>query len=336
VVSKLGKHLARIVTGYAAVSLVACASLQQTANSGAGSLDAARAVLRGYIENVAQANARRYGTTDSAGRTMDTAKIIADPAGGYLAVYHTMISGAFHVGLATSTDLINWTFQYDLGSRASQPVITALPNGGFVLAWEQEPNNHLAFRYYSSRANLLSGTVAKSFDAPRKLSPCAEGTPNIYSVTLNPDIDHSTIDIGHHYYWNCDRDRQARGQLTNFDSWTRSAQPSYDDALLRWKVGGNIGDREALSFKGYQFDVIEGQFTKGDFGSWRTFLYDHQTGIADQTNIRTEGGSTAFANPSITSLKAPDGRMALVMTLFIPSEGAAPGESGELIYYRTY
>jgi len=38
----------------------------------------------------------------------------------------------------------------------------------------------------------------------------------------------------------------------------------------------------------------------------------------------------------VTALNAPNGQPAILVTLFIPSEGAAPGESGELIYYQTY
>jgi hypothetical protein len=94
---------------------------------------------------------------------------------------------------------------------ASQPTIAQAFNGGFVLAWEQEQpgrgNNHLAFRYFASRTAPLAGQGTRSFDAPRQLSACAEGTPNIYGITLSPDIDHSTIDIGGHSWWNCDRDR---------------------------------------------------------------------------------------------------------------------------------
>jgi hypothetical protein len=33
-------------------------------------------------------------------------------------------------------------------------------------------------------------------------------------------------------------------------------------------------------------------------------------------------------------LRLPDGRRGFVATLFLPSEGAAPGESGELIYFE--
>jgi hypothetical protein len=64
-------------------------------------------------------------------------------------------------------------------------------------------------------------------------------------------------------------------------------------------------------------------------------VYDYQTGNADRTCIRTDAGSAAFTNPTVTALRAPNGQPAILATLFIPSQGAAPGESGELIYYQT-
>ncbi|WP_222853995.1 hypothetical protein [Fodinicola acaciae] len=307
--------------------------------------DPARAQLRGLVENVSASTAHRYGVHDDAGHTMDTVKVIQDRTGGYLAVSHFMAAdGHFRVNLATSSDLLNWHWVRELAGSstgpASQPTIAQAPNEGFVLAWEQEKpgggDNHLAFRYFASRDDLLAGKVSRSYDAARTLSSCAEGTPNIYSVTLSPDIDHSTVDIGGHYWSNCDRDRQQRGRLSNFSSWSTAAQPNVDNALLYWGVGGNIGDRDQAMFSGYSFGLIEGQYTKGAFGSWRTFVYDYQTGNADRTTIHTDGGSTAFANPTLTVLTAPGGRRALLVTLFIPSEGAAAGESGELLYYTTY
>jgi hypothetical protein len=299
--------------------------------------DPARAELRAMIEDVTGADGRRYGAEDSAGRSMDAAEIIQDSPGGYLAVYHSMMSdGRYHSFVATSTDLMNWTFAHDLGTGASQPAITRISTGGYVIAWEQDPGNHIAVRYYPDRSHLLSGSATKSYDTPRTLSSCAEGTPNIYSVTLEPDIDHAVIDIGGHYYANCDVDRQQRGTLTDFSSWSTSEQPNVDNALLHWGVRGNIGDRDTVAFGGYQFGVIEGQYTKNDFGSWRTFVYDYATGNADTTTIRTNGGSTAFANPSVTALEAPDGKPALLISLFLPSEGAAAGEAGQLLYYREY
>jgi hypothetical protein len=298
--------------------------------------DAARMELQGIIENVTQATARRYQVHDSMGHSMDTAKIIQDPAGGYLAVYHTLINGQFVASLATSADLMNWAFQKQLGSNASQPYITALTDGGYLVAWEQTPANHLAFRYYKSRSDLLNGIASRSFDAPMTLSSCAEGTPNIYSAILAPDIDHSTIDAGAHYFSNCDVDRQQRGTLVNFSSWTTSVQTSYNNTILKFGVAGNIGDRDGAWFNRFQFGIIEGQFTKGDFGSWRSFLFDFQNGNATELSIKTDGGSTAFANPSMTNLVAPNGQSAIMTTLFLPSQGAAQGESGELVYYTTF
>ena len=342
----LGRVVGRVFAGRAGAARLAALAIAVAAfliggflppASAAPPSDAPRAELRGMVEDVTGANAHRYGTTDSAGHSMDTAKVIQDSTGGYLAVYHTMMSdGRYHSFVATSTDLMNWTFAHDLGTGASQPTITQISTGGYVMAWEQDPGNHIAVRYYPDRAHLLSGSATKSYDTPRTLSSCAEGTPNIYSVTLKPDIDHAVIDIGGHYFANCDVDRQQRGTLTNFSSWTTSPQPNFDNALLYWGVAGNIGDRDALTFRGYQFGVIEGQYTKGDFGSWRTFVYDYATGNADTTAIHTNGGSTAFANPGISALKAPDGKTAVLVSLFLPSEGAAPGEAGQLLYYHEY
>jgi hypothetical protein len=226
----------------------------------------------------------------------------------------------------------------DVPPGAGRPGVAAdiaqASDGGFVVAWEQEPSNHLAFRYFRQREDLLGGRPARAFDAPLTLSRCAEGTPNIYSVRLSPDIDHSTIDVGGHYYRNCDLDRQQRGTLTDFRSWQAKAQPTFDDALLYWHVAGNIGDRDEFTFQTFRYGLIEGQYTRGDFASWRCFVYDYQTGNADPLTIRTDRGSTAFANPSATVLTDPRGRHAIVISLFLPHEGAGAGEVGQLIYYR--
>lgn len=225
----------------ACIVLSAAGLVAAPPSASAAPSDPARAQLRAIVENVNQATGRRYGARDDAGHVMDTAKIIQVGAGFYLAVYHHLhTDNRFKVNLATSNDLLNWHWVRELaGSNtggASQPTVKQASNGGFVLGWEQEAagggDNHLAFRYFANLSDLLAGRVSRSFDAPRRLSACAEGTPNIYSITLSPDIDHSSIDVGGHYWWNCDRDRQQRGRLTNFNSWSTSAQPTFDNALL--------------------------------------------------------------------------------------------------------
>ena len=296
--------------------------------------DPARAALKALISNVTTATAKVYNARDNAGHTMDCAKIIANPSGGFIAVYHTYVNGQAKVNLATSTNLLTWTWVRELaGSNtgsASQPTIKVASDGGFVMAWEQEPSNHLKFVYFRNWTDLQNGIVNKSYEASRTLSSCAEGTPNLYAASS------TTLDVGFHYYANCDVDRQARGTLTNFNSWSAATQSNFDNALLHWGVAGNIGDRDGyLNYQNYNFGLIEGQFTKGDFGTWRTFIYDYSTGNAEQLNIQTNGGSLAFANPTITKVTI-NGLNAILVTLFVPSENSASGEAGELIYYKTY
>ena len=93
-----------------------------------------------------------------------------------------------------------------------------------------------------------------------------------------------------------------------------------------------IGDRDGGSYDGDYNRLIEAQLAPGDFSSWRNFLY--AGGSATQLSIRTHGGSQAFANPTFTPLPLPNGEPGVVVTQFLPSSVAAPGEAGELIYYR--
>ena len=295
--------------------------------------DSTRLQLESLIQNVSGAQAKRYNATDSASHTMDCLKIIPNPnvAGQFLGVYHCYFNGGStaYVCLATSTDLLNWTFVRTLagasGSNATQPTIIAVGTG-FMVAWEQEPNNHVKLAYFTSWANLQANTVSKSMDLPRQLSTYAEGTPSFYSATA------TSADIGFHYYQNGTVDRQARGQMANWSTWTSSAQTAIDNAMLYYGVGGNIGDRDTVVSQGYSFNIQEAGGNNSDFGSWRVFLYDAQTGNADKLSIQTDGGSKAFANPTAT-LTTLGSQTVLVCTLFVPTENSAAGEKGELIYY---
>lgn len=49
-----------------------------------------------------------------------------------------------------------------------------------------------------------------------------------------------------------------------------------------WGVRGNIGDRDALEYKGHQFGLIEGMFTPGAWSSWDVYCYDYATVKADK------------------------------------------------------
>ena len=140
-----------------------------------------------------------------------------------------------------------------------------------------------------------------------------------------------------------DADRQATAVLTNFTTWTPRAAPELDDALMRAPFRhadfaqaprGNIGDRDQIVFDGVRLDLQEAQYTSGDYSSWRPFLIDPRGGVPRPLQIVTHGGSKSFGNPTATALKAPNGRDAVLVTVYVFSEGAAPNEIGPLIYYR--
>lgn len=54
------------------------------------------------FEDVTNATGYRYCAHDDKNCGLDTIKIIENPAGGYLGIYHSYIGGAFHVRLAES------------------------------------------------------------------------------------------------------------------------------------------------------------------------------------------------------------------------------------------
>ena len=298
--------------------------------------------LQSIIGSVIAATAYRYDVKDSLGAGMDTLKIIQNPSGGFLGVYHTGNA----VKLATSQDLLNWTFRRILDAQASQPTIHALPTGGFLTAVEFNDQagsgGRLRVRHYATHAALLAGSFNREVTIGRTLSACNEGTPAIYSASLTPDIDHSVIDIGFHYHRSCDVDRPARGRLTNFTSWTAAPETALEDAITAAAaaqgrtIGGNIGDRDTVLFDNLRYSVHEAQFSKGDFATWRVYLHTWQTGTAALQPIATHGGSSAFANPSVTVITSPTGNPAVAVSVFVPSEAAAPGEAGQLVYYREF
>jgi hypothetical protein len=302
--------------------------------------------LAALLEDVRTAEGRRYGTTDDQGVGMDTAKIVPAPPGkGYLAVYHHLISGVFKVRLATSTDLLHWHYAATLENDASQPTIAELSDGGFLVAYEKTgrgafcggSGSCLAFQHYPNLDALLAGAEDRSVAVNRTLSACNEGTPNIYAATLHPDLDHSIINVGFHYFKGCDVDRQAIGTLTNFSSWKTQTDANLNTLFTNLgTIGGNVGDRDALHYQGRPYSLVEGQDRKNDFGTWRPYLFDRTANALTRLQLHSHGGSTSFGNPTYTELTLPGGNRGFVSTQFIFSEGAAPGEAGPLFYYRSF
>ena len=291
--------------------------------------------LPGLLGDVRAAAAYRYGARDSLGNRMDTAKVIPGPAGGYLAVYHS--GRVCYLGF--SSDLITWTHRAVVDEPATQPTIAAAPDGGFVTAAEHDDGHggRLRIRYWPTLRALLKGRPARELLTPRTLSACNEGTPSIRRVVLGTDMDSFMVELGFHYQ-RCRVDRQARGTLTGFRHWSAAAEPELDAAVERAAaaagepVGGNIGGRDHVRYMGRSYDLVEAQGRQGDFGSWRVYLHDRPARAAQRVDVVSHRGSVAFANPTATCLRDPAGRNAVMVTLFVPAEGAAPGEAGSLLY----
>ncbi|WP_372352017.1 hypothetical protein [Streptomyces sp. KL116D] len=312
-----------------AAALAAVLLIAQLPAASASPASPATARFASLAADVTEADGHHYAATDDTGRTMDAAQIVQHADGTYLAVYHTMLAdGRFHSAVATSTDLAHWQRRHDFGPGSSQPALAADDRGGYVLAYEKDPDNHIAVRGYADLAALLTGRAADAFDAPRTLSACAEGTPAITAAHGD------TVELTGHYRADCDTDRQLVATLTDFTTWHAAAAPRVDRAVEAYGNSGNIGDRAPLDLAGRRMVLIEGQRWRDDFGSWATYAYDPVTGRADRLALRTHGGSTAFANPSATLITDPDGHPALLVSLFVPGEGAAPGEKGQLVYWR--
>jgi hypothetical protein len=205
------------------------------------------------------------------------------------------------------------------------------------------------FRYYRSVEALLDGQHSAQFTAPRSLSPTAEGTPSITKVHMrNGLISQSTIEVGLHYFADLDRngtpdvDRLATGTLTNFNAWQARSAPDLDADLLGLRSfhkgfsappRGSIGDRDQIILDGVRLELQEAQYIPGDYSSWRLFLIDPRDRVPRPLEIETGATSRSFGNPTATALTAPSGRPAILITMYVFAEGAAPREAGPLVFY---
>lgn len=292
---------------------------------------ATRERLLSLLGDVTAASAYRYGLTDDVGARLDG---LEDGDGGYLGISHTLVGSSFTPRLATSPDLLRWTHRVNLDTSAAQGTLGRLPDGSWLASYEKAAGAQvrIRFRHYPTLADLLAGSFDRELTAPLTLAPTAEGTPDIQAIKLDPDLDHSEIRVGMHYYRDAQVDRQAVGVLTDFVSWRTERAPALDALFEAIPARGNVGDRDALPFAEFDFVVHEAQLEAGDWSAWRTYLRDPNAGRIDPLPMRTHGGSGSFGNPSVSAVTAPNGAPALVVTQFLFHEGAAPGEAGELLY----
>ncbi|HVF77283.1 MAG TPA: hypothetical protein VNA28_03215 [Solirubrobacteraceae bacterium] len=280
------------------------------------------------------------GARDNLGNSLDCLDVIAAPPGLgipglYIGVYHTLINNVFVSKVATSNNLTTWTHRADLDTHASQPTLASTPDGGFLLGLERDvqvpvAGNNLVVRHYATWAALLDGTH-REVSLPRSLAPTAEGTPAL-EVTRWNGPDDSQIDITFHYFKDLFVDRQAAGQLTNFDpaSWAPQIDTAVNDLFVGLGTRGNLGDRADLLFEGHSFAVLEAQSVRTVFGTWRWYLYDRERQEARLLPITLPAGAFALGNPTVRALRDAAGSPLLLVSGF----SFGPGESGQFIALR--
>jgi hypothetical protein len=298
-------------------------------------LAAAQFDLAPWIADVTTSTIRVYDARDDKNAGLDTLKIVQFGPSDYLGIYHAMKAGVYELHLARSSDLVLWTRVHTLDQHAHQGTIVKAGKR-WVLAWEKDgpKGNWIHVRTYNSLKELLSGKEARKKDLPRTLSKGAEGTPSIESVRNAEDWNNSVIELRFHYYRDLDVDRQARGTLSDFRGWVTEPN-SADNTALDNVIQGNLGDRDRFTIAGKTYDLLEGQLYKNDWSSWRILYCDRGQGAAFRAlPMKTDRGSTSFANPTATVITLPDGKPGVVFTMFLPTQGNAPTEAGELIYAK--
>jgi hypothetical protein len=253
----------------------------------------------------------RHGLHDTAGNTMDTAKVIQASPGSYLSVYAT----GTVIKLATSTDLVNWHYAADLDTSATQPYIAAGPNGSYLLADEKYDANavtsgssHLYFIHYRNLRALLARKPDWFATPPpnpstrgdRFYSRCNEGTPDIRGISPVAQRGYVVVKFGFHYNSHCgapgpDREAQGTFQITAIApvtgrataSWSAFKDATRDNAVASGGYTGSRGGRDDITWHNWRFSIQEAQCgrritadcpagTAGHpYKAWRYVLYDY-------------------------------------------------------------
>jgi hypothetical protein len=140
-----------------------------------------------------------------------------------------------------------------------------------------------------------------------------------------------SVVLGLHY--NEDRDQVAAGALLGLRAgaplWAFGPWAGYNAALTAAGAAGNVGGRDALPCGSGTLVLQEGnRANPTDWAKWGVFAKE----AGDSTRalqIQTPGGSRSFGNPGAVHL----GGGLLAVSYFLFSEGAAPGEAGQLLFW---
>jgi hypothetical protein len=309
--------------------------------------DGAAVRLAGLLD-LTSADSFDAGVRDDRGHALEGLEVIDAPPGRgvpgrFVGVHHSLVGGVFVAQLATSDDLRQWTHRGTLDTHASQASIASVPDGGFVLAVERDTpdaryisTSNIVVRHYADWAALAAGAFDAEANLPRTLAATAEGTPELRVLGWGGTPANSQIEITFHYLKDIQVDRQASGILTNFDStsWTPQVTPLVNDLFIALGTRGNLGDRADVLFADHRFAVLEAQSVRGDFATWRWYLYDRDRNEARLLPLRGPAGSFALGNPTVRAFTDAHGVSTLLVSGFVFGQGAGPGEAGQFIALR--
>lgn len=290
--------------------------------------------IRAIVEDVTAADAYAYAVTDDGGSGVVGLKALDSPAGGYVGVWMVYPGSGvnFNVYVGTSPDLFTWTRGALLKANANLPYLGKRADGSYIVGYSSELSpGQLAFRRYTSLANLLAGTHADEVTLPRTLAAVGgeEGTPNFYDIE-------DPMSIGFHYF-DGTRDHNGLGTLTgwsgaSYTSWA-TATADWDDDVLALDSFVTVADRDLVTYFGHDLTFVGSQIASGEF-----FLNYWNGVTAVEQPITTHGGSGDFDvfHASIVRSPTNPGRKVLFCNMLIHDERGqdAPGEAGVAMWYK--
>ncbi|MBV8095938.1 MAG: hypothetical protein JO110_22450 [Acetobacteraceae bacterium] len=252
----------------------------------------------------------------------------------YLGVFHNPINSTqFATYLSYSADLKSWYTLGQIHSPAAQPDIRILSDDSVIYAEEYNPSGrpYIRVHYYGNPPgtgvtglqaliNNPATTPTSALTFPGTPFAKADGTPEFGRISYSGSISSSELEITHHYFHLGQRDLQADGTLTNFESWSSSSDDTINDLVSSAGGNGKIGDREIFKAGPGVYEVVEAQVnpTSGnDFGSWRLFLIDRTKSVIQKLSPVLKGGAQSLGNPTVSFVTLPNGAPALVFTCFI-------------------
>jgi hypothetical protein len=290
------------------------AALVVSGTQGTPPLTPAQRDIAALFSNVTAADVHAYDLKDDRGLQMSCVHVreAGDSTlwGGhaFLGFYHSRVNGEFEVRVASSDNLMTWTFRRTLLANADMPFVTQLPaldEGGsegppaFLLAHEQwmrpgsQAPSQLGFKLYADEAALSAGRASASFTAPIGLAERSklEGTPSLYQASWalgHADSDEPptvTADVGFHFNDDQGKDQVARARLSGLGLGAGGnatavlkeyRADAYNNLFIRAGAVGNIGQREGGSLFGVDFVAQEanvGPQPPTQWDDWRVWLY---------------------------------------------------------------